>query len=68
MSERRLQLVLIAKPFTRSPPARIQQLTRHKPLFGLNELLCHEIARPVMETIFLVYLSFVVVVIFTFND
>ena len=33
MSKRRFRLVLVAKPFTRSLPARIQWLTRHKPLF-----------------------------------
>ena len=32
MSERHFQLVLVAQPFTRSLPARIQWLTRHKPL------------------------------------
>ena len=41
MSERCFQLVLIMRSFTRSLPARIQRLTRHKPLklffFGLHE-------------------------------
>ena len=32
MSERRFQLVLVELPFTRSLPARIQWLIRHKPL------------------------------------
>ena len=41
MSERHFQLVLVAQPVTCSLPARIQCLTRHKPLkllfFGLHE-------------------------------
>ena len=41
MSERHFQLVLVAQPFTCTLPARIQCLTRHKPLklffFGLHE-------------------------------
>ena len=41
MSERHFQLVLVAQPATCSLPARIQCLTRHKPIklffFGLHE-------------------------------
>ena len=41
MSERHFQLVLVAQPVPCSLPARIQCLTRHKPLklffFGLHE-------------------------------
>ena len=41
MSELHFQLVLVAQPVTCSLPARIQCLTRHKPLklffFGLHE-------------------------------
>ena len=41
MSKRHFQLVLVAEPVTCSLPARIQCLTRHKPLklffFGLHE-------------------------------
>ena len=41
MNERHFQLVLVAQPGTCSLPARIQCLTRHKPLklffFGLHK-------------------------------
>ena len=54
MSERCFQLVLITRSFTRSLPARIQWLTRHKPLklffFGLHEANLYNFLRRLLDT------------------